>query len=82
MADPKGFLKYDRELPGRREVQERVVDYMEIENPFSTEKTICQSARCMDCGIPFCHNGCPLGNIIPEFNDAVYKKDWYTAYKI
>jgi glutamate synthase (NADPH/NADH) small chain len=82
MADPKGFLKYNRELPGKREVEERVQDYHEIETAFPIEKTVCQSARCMDCGIPFCHNGCPLGNIIPEFNDAVYKEDWYTAYKI
>lgn len=82
MADPKGFIKYDRELPVKREVEERIKDYKEIETFFPIEQTIRQSARCMDCGIPFCHNGCPLGNIIPEFNDAVYKEDWYMAYKI
>ena len=82
MADPKGFLKYDRELPGKREVEERLNDYKEIESPFPIERTLQQSARCMDCGVPFCHHGCPLGNIIPEFNDAVYHEDWYRAYKI
>ena len=82
MADPKGFLKYTRELPGKRAVETRVEDYKEIYEDFSEEKTVQQAARCMDCGIPFCHNGCPLGNIIPEFNDAVYEEDWRTAYKI
>lgn len=82
MADPKGFLKYDRELPGKREVEERLNDYKEIDSSFPIERTLQQSARCMDCGVPFCHHGCPLGNIIPEFNDAVYHEDWYRAYKI
>lgn len=82
MADPKGFLKYDRELPQSRAPKERVKDYKEIYKDFPEEKTINQAARCMDCGIPFCHNGCPLGNIIPEFNDAVYEEDWATAFEI
>lgn len=82
MADPKGFLKYDRELPKARDPKQRLEDYKEIYKAFSAEKTIEQAARCMDCGIPFCHNGCPLGNIIPEFNDAVYEKDWKQAYEI
>jgi glutamate synthase (NADPH/NADH) small chain len=82
MADPKGFLKYDRALPDKRLVEQRLKDYKEIEVEFPIEHTIQQSARCMDCGVPFCHNGCPLGNIIPEFNDAVYREDWYMAYKI
>lgn len=82
MADPKGFLKYTRELPQKREVEIRVNDYKELYQDFSEEKTVHQAARCMDCGIPFCHSGCPLGNIIPEFNDAVYEKDWLTAYEI
>lgn len=82
MADPKGFLKYTRELPQSREVLERIKDYKEIYVDFPKEKTIQQASRCMDCGIPFCHNGCPLGNIIPEFNDAVYQEDWKLAFEI
>ncbi len=82
MADPKGFLKYDRELPKSRSPKTRIKDYKEIYQPFPTEKTVQQAARCMDCGIPFCHNGCPLGNIIPEFNEAAYQEDWATAVQI
>mgnify|MGYP000633928056 CR=1 FL=1 len=82
MADPKGFLKYERELPSSRDVAERVEDYKEFYQEFPQEKTKQQAARCMDCGIPFCHNGCPLGNIIPEFNDAVYREEWLEAYQI
>ncbi|PSR12754.1 MAG: glutamate synthase [Bacteroidetes bacterium] len=82
MADPKGFLTYNRELPQVRPAQQRVKDYKELYEVFPVEGTIKQAARCMDCGVPFCHNGCPLGNIIPEFNDAVYEEDWRQAYKI
>lgn len=82
MADPKGFLKYERELPSKREVDSRVNDYKEIYNDTSEELIHKQSARCMDCGIPFCHSGCPLGNIIPDFNDAVHRLDWLEAYEI
>ena len=82
MADPKGFLKYPRELPATRPVEERKQDYEELYQEFPAEKTIEQAARCMDCGIPFCHSGCPLGNIIPEFNDAVYAEDWKQAFEI
>ncbi len=82
MADPKGFLKYSRELPQSRDPKKRVKDYKEIYEPFEEEKTIHQAARCMDCGIPFCHSGCPLGNVIPEFNDAVYEEDWRRAFEI
>lgn len=82
MADPKGFLKYDRELPRSKGPQERVKNYREFYLPHSEEKTRQQAARCMDCGVPFCHNGCPLGNLIPDFNDAVYQKDWALAYEI
>ncbi|MEQ8706343.1 MAG: glutamate synthase subunit beta [Phaeodactylibacter sp.] len=82
MADPKGFLKYTRELPKTRDPEERVKDYKELYEDFGEEKTVQQAARCMDCGVPFCHNGCPLGNIIPEFNDAVYDEDWQLAYEI
>ncbi|RME93892.1 MAG: glutamate synthase subunit beta [Bacteroidetes bacterium] len=82
MADPKGFLKYTRELPNTRPVAERLKDYQELYEEFPVEKTITQAARCMDCGVPFCHHGCPLGNIIPEFNDAVFEEDWQQAYDI
>jgi glutamate synthase (NADPH) small chain len=82
MADPKGFIKYTRELPSSRPIDTRLEDYKEIYEPFSAEKTNQQAARCMDCGVPFCHNGCPLGNIIPEFNDAAYRQDWGEAYNI
>jgi len=82
MGDIKGFMKYGRALPKKREVTERVDDYKEIYLAHSEKLTKEQSARCMDCGIPFCHSGCPLGNIIPDFNDAVYKEDWKEAYNI
>jgi glutamate synthase (NADPH/NADH) small chain len=82
MADPKGFLKYDRKLPDSRDPKERIKDYKEIYEEFPQEETLKQAARCMDCGVPFCHSGCPLGNIIPEFNDAVYREDWQEAYEI
>lgn len=82
MADPKGFLKYDRKLPSSRDPKERIKDYKEIYEEFPQEETLKQAARCMDCGVPFCHNGCPLGNIIPEFNDAVYREDWQEAFEI
>lgn len=82
MGNPKGFLEYTRELPGKRPVEERVNDYKEFIGRYSDEKLNQQSGRCMNCGIPFCHNGCPLGNNIPEFNDAVYRKDFKEAYEI
>ena len=72
MGDPKGFLKHTRELPTSRNPQERINDYKEIYEEFPVEKTVAQASRCMDCGVPFCHSGCPPGNIIPEFNDAVF----------
>ncbi|MGZ3845753.1 MAG: glutamate synthase subunit beta [Flavisolibacter sp.] len=82
MAKTTGFLEFTRELPDKRPVQERINDYQEFVNRFSDEKLNQQSARCMDCGVPFCHNGCPLGNFIPDFNDAVYKQNWQEAYNI
>lgn len=82
MGDPKGFIKYKRALPDKKPVEIRLKDYKELYQPFSQEDTVKQAARCMDCGIPFCHNGCPLGNIIPEFNDAVYEEDWEKAFHI
>jgi len=82
MGKPTGFLEFDRELPGKRDPKERINDYSEIYVDFDDEKTNQQAARCMDCGVPFCHTGCPLGNIIPEFNDAVYHEDWEIAIDI
>jgi glutamate synthase (NADPH/NADH) small chain len=82
MAKPTGFLEFTRELPEKRPVQERINDYREFVHRFSDEKLNQQAARCMDCGVPFCHNGCPLGNFIPDFNDAVYKQNWQEAYNI
>ena len=82
MGKPTGFLEIDRKLAPKRAVSERVNDYKEIEQLNSTADTEAQASRCMDCGTPFCHNGCPLGNIIPEFNDAVYEQNWKYAYDI
>jgi len=82
MGKPTGFLEFTRELPAKRSVEERVNDYKEFINLYSDEKLNQQSGRCMNCGVPFCHNGCPLGNVIPEFNDAVYRKEWKEAYEI
>ncbi len=82
MGKPTGFLEFERELPLKRSVAERLKDYNEIEAKPDDTLTTKQAARCMDCGIPFCHNGCPLGNIIPEFNDAVYDQNWALAYQI
>jgi len=82
MAKPTGFLEFTRELPQKRPPAERVNDYYEFVERYTDEKLNQQAARCMDCGIPFCHHGCPLGNVIPEFNDAVYRKSWKEAYDI
>jgi glutamate synthase (NADPH) small chain len=82
MGNPKGFLTHTRELPTSRDPKLRLSDYKEIYDEFSHEKTNQQAGRCMNCGVPFCHSGCPLGNIIPEFNDAVYQQDWAMAYQI
>jgi glutamate synthase (NADPH/NADH) small chain len=80
MADPKGFLKYTRrQLPKRRPVAERVHDWNEVYEEFPHETLQQQATRCMDCGIPFCHNGCPLGNLIPEWNDLVRTGRWRDA---
>ena len=82
MGKPTGFLEFTRQLPAKRPTAERVQDYREIEQPFAQGDSQKQAARCMDCGTPFCHSGCPLGNIIPEFNDAVYEQNWEYAYEI
>ena len=75
-------MEFTRELPGKKPVQERIKHYNEFIERYTDEKLNQQAARCMDCGIPFCHSGCPLGNVIPEFNDAVYRKSWQEAYDI
>lgn len=82
MGQKDGFLQYDRELPDSRPPKKRIEDFREIYQPFPEVKTQKQAARCMDCGVPFCHSGCPLGNIIPEFNDAVYRENWEEATEI
>src|SRR6478609_1132609 len=82
MGKTTGFLEFTRELPAKKSIAERLKNFREFEERYSEEKLNQQAARCMNCGIPFCHHGCPLGNIIPEFNDAVYHKDWKEAYEI
>lgn len=82
MGKPTGFLEFSRSLPSKAAVSERVNNYKEFVHRYSDEALNEQSARCMNCGVPFCHSGCPLGNVIPEFNDAVYKKNWEEAYEI
>jgi len=83
VADPKGFLTTPRELAKRRPVNERVQDWREV-YPGSPGRAVlpiiaAQAGRCMDCGIPFCHSGCPLGNLIPEWNDLIWRDDWRGA---
>jgi glutamate synthase (NADPH/NADH) small chain len=82
MGKITGFLEFTRELPDKRPPGERVKDFKEFIEMYSDEKLNQQAARCMDCGTPFCHSGCPVGNQIPEFNDAVYRKSWQEAYEI
>src|SRR5690242_9897415 len=87
MGKPTGFKELPRETPKRRPVNLRILDWNEIYIPFGDKKQHekklrAQGARCMDCGIPFCNNGCPLGNIIPEWNDLVYKNRWRDALEM
>ncbi|HET9187003.1 MAG TPA: glutamate synthase subunit beta [Acidothermaceae bacterium] len=79
MADPRGFLKSSRETASRRPVDVRIMDWKEVYEPVDRDFTRTQASRCMDCGIPFCHNGCPLGNLIPEWNDLVRQGNWQDA---
>ena len=79
MGDVQGFLKHGRELPTRRPVPVRIKDWKEVYEPFAEGKLETQASRCMDCGIPFCNNGCPLGNLIPDWNDLVYRDRWQEA---
>jgi glutamate synthase (NADPH/NADH) small chain len=82
MGKPTGFMEYDRESARYRPVEERVQDYREVTIPTPLEQLVHEGARCMDCGIPFCHSlGCPVRNLIPEWNDAVYRGNWYEAWQ-
>lgn len=82
MGKATGFLEFDRLAPQKESIENRKQNYQEFVHPYSEEQLNGQAARCMNCGIPFCHSGCPLGNVIPEFNDAVYDGKWEDAYNI
>jgi len=81
MGKATGFIEYQRELPAYRPIDDRLKDWREVYAPFAEENLRQQAARCMDCGIPFCQSGCPLGNVIPDWNDLVYRGDWKAAYQ-
>src|SRR5712691_1864132 len=81
MGKITGFLEYTHELPQRRPVTERVNDWLEVYHEFPEDKVRTQGARCMDCGVPFCHTGCPLNNAIPDWNDLVYRDRWREAIR-
>src|SRR5579862_6796297 len=82
MGKVSGFLEYSRETPQRRPVEERVNDWFEVYQEFPVEKVQTQGARCMDCGVPFCHTGCPLNNIIPDWNDLAFRGRWHDAIRV
>ncbi|HET7179916.1 MAG TPA: glutamate synthase subunit beta [Chryseosolibacter sp.] len=82
MGEIDGFMKYERQMPQSRDPKERIKDFKEIYTPLEKEKVKQNAARCMDCGVPFCHHGCPLGNNIPDFNEAVYQQRWEDAIQI
>src|SRR5215471_17412917 len=79
MGDVRGFMKYPRAKVHKQPVGERLKHYHEFLEVLPVEQLQVQGARCMDCGIPFCHTGCPLGNIIPDWNDLVYREHWREA---
>jgi glutamate synthase (NADPH/NADH) small chain len=81
MGKVTGFLEIQREQPTRRKADERIKDWFEIYEPFPEEKQRQQGARCMDCGVPFCHTGCPVNNLIPDWNDLVYNSRWEAAIR-
>ena len=81
MGKVTGFLEIEREQPTRRKVEERLQDWLEVYEPFPEEKQREQGARCMDCGVPFCHTGCPVNNLIPDWNDLVYNGRWEAAIR-
>jgi len=82
MGKATGFMEYQREVPPRRPIAERVNDFQEVYQEFPEQKLRLQGARCMDCGVPFCHTGCPLNNIIPDWNDLVYRDRWKEAVRV
>ncbi len=82
MADPKGFMKIERKEAGNRPIQDRIHDFGEVEQTLNSEDRKLQAARCMDCGIPYCHWACPVINVIPEFNDLLYRGEWSKASEI
>src|SRR6266849_6820117 len=81
MGDSKGFLHIEQEQPKRRPIKKRLKDWKEVYKKPAEKSVKKQAARCMDCSVPTCHSGCPLGNIIPEWNDLVYKNEWKEAYE-
>lgn len=82
MGNPKAFLEIHRQEAGYRPIHDRIHDYGEVEQTLNTRERKLQASRCMDCGVPFCHWACPLGNKPPEWNDALYKGDWELAYQL
>src|SRR5213082_815782 len=81
MGKVTGFMEYTRALPQRRDPALRIKDWFEIYQPFPEDQLQMQAARCMDCGVPFCHTGCPLTNLIPDWNDLVYRGRWREAIR-
>ncbi len=82
MGNPRAFLTIDRKEAGYRPIHDRIHDYGEVEQTLNSHDRQLQASRCMDCGVPFCHSACPLGNKAPEWNDALYKGDWKLAYEL
>ncbi|RMD82019.1 MAG: glutamate synthase, partial [Candidatus Dadabacteria bacterium] len=82
MGKITGFMEYRRETPAKQPPAERVRHFHEFELPLPEDRLRLQGARCMDCGVPFCHNGCPLGNVIPDWNDLVYRGHWEEAIEV
>jgi glutamate synthase (NADPH/NADH) small chain len=81
MGKITGFMEYQRQTPEQRPVDERLHDFKEVYRPMGDDEIVRQAARCMDCGVPFCHSGCPLGNLCPEWNDLVYRGEWQKAFR-
>ena len=82
MGDPRAFLNIPRQEAGYRPVNERITDYSQVEQTLNTNSRKLQASRCMDCGVPFCHWACPIGNKQPEWQDALFKGKWREAYEI
>ena len=82
MGKTTGFMEFERNDRSYEDAEERIKDYKEFMVPLSEDELVEQGARCMDCGIPYCHSGCPVNNIIPEWNDLVYQKNWKEALQV